>query len=95
MKLGPVAGRCGHDSDPSGSMEAGEFRYEVSDYQFLQASVPQTFSPATHPNLPKTHDGTPQNIASQKRGTKLHMVLNMYVDINPCSIRMQAYENKT
>jgi hypothetical protein len=52
-------------------------------------------SPAAHPNLSKTHDGTPQNVASRKRGTKLYMAINMYLQINPCPVRMQAYENKT
>jgi hypothetical protein len=35
-------------------------------------------SPAAHPNLSKTHDGTPQNVASRKGGTKLYMAINMY-----------------
>jgi hypothetical protein len=30
------------------------------------------FSPAAHPDLSKRHDGTPQNVASRKGGTKLH-----------------------
>jgi hypothetical protein len=55
----------------------------------------ELFSPAAHPNLLKTHDGTPQYFASRKGGTKLFMTINMYLHINPCPIRMQAYENKT
>jgi hypothetical protein len=46
------------------------------------------FSPAAHPNLSKTHDGTPQNFASWKGGTKLYMAINMYLHINSCPIRM-------
>jgi hypothetical protein len=53
------------------------------------------FSPAVHPKLSKTHDGTPQNIASWKGGAKLYMGINMYLHINTFTIRMQAYENKT
>jgi hypothetical protein len=53
------------------------------------------FPPTAHPDLSKTHDGTPQNVASRKGGTKLYMAINMYLHINPCPIRMQAYENKT
>jgi hypothetical protein len=60
-----------------------------------QTSVPQPFSPAVRPNLSKTHDGTPQNFASQKGSTKLCMAINMYLHIKPCPKRMQAYENKT
>jgi hypothetical protein len=52
-------------------------------------------SPATHPNLLKPYDSTPQNFASQKVGTKLHVSINMYLHINPCPIRMQAYETDT
>jgi hypothetical protein len=48
-----------------------------------------------HPNLPKILDGTPQNFASRKGGTKLYMAINMYLHINLCPVRMQAYENKT
>jgi hypothetical protein len=36
------------------------------------------FSPAAHHYLSKTHDGTPQNFASRKVGTKLYMAINMY-----------------
>jgi hypothetical protein len=53
------------------------------------------FSPAAHPNLSDTHDGTPQSFASRKGGTKLYMTINMYLHIDPCPIRMQAYRNKT
>jgi hypothetical protein len=55
-------------------------------------SVPQPFSPVAHHKLSKTHDGTPQNFASRKGGTKLYLAINMYLHINPCPIRMQAYE---
>jgi hypothetical protein len=48
-----------------------------------------------YPNLSKMHDGTPQNVASRKGGTKLYMVINIYLHINPGPIRMQTYENKT
>jgi hypothetical protein len=51
-------------------------------------------SPTAHPDLSKTRHGTPQN-ASQKGGTKLYVAINMYLRINTCPIRMQAYENKT
>jgi hypothetical protein len=47
-----------------------------------------------HHDLSKTHDGTPQNVASQKGVMKLYMAINMYLYIKTCSIRMQAYENK-
>jgi hypothetical protein len=50
------------------------------------------FSPVAHPNLSKTHDGTPQNFASRKGGTKLYMAINMYLHTNPCPIGVQAYE---
>jgi hypothetical protein len=30
-----------------------------------------------------------------KGGMKLYMAINMYLNINTCPIRMQAYENKT
>jgi hypothetical protein len=50
------------------------------------------FSPTAHPNLPKTHDGIPQNFASQKGDTKLYIATNMYLHINPCPM---AYGNKT
>jgi hypothetical protein len=53
------------------------------------------FSPAAHPNLSKTRDGTPHNVASRKGGTKLYMAINMYLHINTSPIRTQAYENKT
>jgi hypothetical protein len=53
------------------------------------------FLPSAHPNFLKTHDGTPQNFASQKRDTKLYISINMYLHINTCPTRMQAYENKT
>jgi hypothetical protein len=53
------------------------------------------FPPAAHPHLSKTHDGTPKNFTSRKVGTKLQMVINMYLDINPCPTRMHAFENKT
>jgi hypothetical protein len=53
------------------------------------------FSPAANPKLPKTHDGTPQNVASLKEGMKLYMAIDMYLHINPCPLSMQAYENKT
>jgi hypothetical protein len=53
------------------------------------------FPPVAHPNLSKTNDGTPQNFSSQKGGTKLYVAINMYLHINSCPIRMQAYKNKT
>jgi hypothetical protein len=53
------------------------------------------FSPAAHPNLPKTHDGTPQNVASRRGDMKQNIGINVCLHINPCPIRMQAYENKT
>jgi hypothetical protein len=34
-------------------------------------------SPTVHPNLSNTHDGTPQNFASRKVGSKLYMAINM------------------
>jgi hypothetical protein len=39
--------------------------------------------------LSKKHDGTSQNVTSCKGDTKLYMAINM------CPIRMQAYEDKT
>jgi hypothetical protein len=53
------------------------------------------FSPAAHPNLLKTHDGTPQNFALQKRGTKLYKAINTYLQKKFLPYKMQAYENKT
>jgi hypothetical protein len=53
------------------------------------------FSPAEHPNLSKTRDGTPQSFASRKGGTKLHMAINVYLHTNNCSIRRQVHGNKT
>jgi hypothetical protein len=53
------------------------------------------FSPAARPNLSKTHEGTPQNVAPRKWGTKLYMAINMYLHINSYPISVQAYENKT
>jgi hypothetical protein len=35
------------------------------------------FSLAAHPDLSKTHGGTPQNVASQKGGTKLYIAINV------------------
>jgi hypothetical protein len=52
------------------------------------------FSPAAQ-HVSDTHDDTPQNFASRKGGTKLHMAINMYLHINPRPVRIQAYENKT
>jgi hypothetical protein len=52
------------------------------------------FSLVTYPDLSKTHDGTPQNVASRKR-VRNYVAINMYLRINTCLIRMQAYENKT
>jgi hypothetical protein len=49
---------------------------------------------AAHSNSSKTHNGTPQNVASRKGSTKLYMAINMYVHIATCPIRMQAYEHK-
>jgi hypothetical protein len=43
----------------------------------------------------QTHDGTPQNVASRKGGTKLYMIINTCQHINTCPTRMQAYGNKT
>jgi hypothetical protein len=34
-----------------------------------------------HPNLSKTHDGTPQNVATLKRSTKLYMAILVYLHI--------------
>jgi hypothetical protein len=31
----------------------------------------------------------------EKGGSKVHRVINMYLHIKTCPIRMQAYENKT
>jgi hypothetical protein len=53
------------------------------------------FQPAAHPNLSKTHDGTPENFASRNGSTKLYMYINMYLQNNTCPTRMQAYQNKT
>lgn len=53
------------------------------------------FSPTAQPNLSKTHDGIPQNFASRKGVTKLHIAINMYQNMNSCPKRMQAYEDKT
>jgi hypothetical protein len=53
------------------------------------------FSLAAHPNLSKIHDGTPQNFASRKGGTKLCMAINMCLHINPCPFRVQTYKNRT
>jgi hypothetical protein len=52
-------------------------------------------SPLAHPNLSRTHDGTPQNLTSRKGGSKLYMAINMYLHINPYPLNVQAYENKT
>jgi hypothetical protein len=30
----------------------------------------------------------------EKEGTKIYMAINMYLHINPCPVRMEAYENK-
>jgi hypothetical protein len=64
-------------------------------FLLYRAVLRKLFSSAAHPNLSKTRDGTPQNFASRKEGTKLYMAIHMYLHINPCPIRMQAYENKT
>jgi hypothetical protein len=40
-------------------------------------------------------DSTPQNVTSRIGGTKIYMAINMYLHINPCPTRVQAYENKT
>jgi hypothetical protein len=41
-----------------------------------------------------THDDTPQNVTSQKEGTKIYIAINMYLHINTSPIRMQACGNK-
>jgi hypothetical protein len=71
----------------------GPIRY--SSLLTLQQCSANFFPPVAHPNLSSIHYSTPQNFASQKGGTKLYMAINMYLHINPCPIRMQAYENKT
>jgi hypothetical protein len=48
-----------------------------------------------HPDLSKTHGSTPQNSASLNSGMKISMAIHMYLNINTCPLRMQAYENKT
>jgi hypothetical protein len=40
------------------------------------------------------HDGTPQNVASRKGGTKLYIAIKMYLRTNPSRISMQACGNK-
>jgi hypothetical protein len=64
----------------------------VTDYTAVFRNL---FSPETHLDLPKAHGNTPQNVTSQKGGTKLYMAINMYQHKNTCPIGMQAYENKT
>jgi hypothetical protein len=39
-------------------------------------------SPAAHPNLSKTRDGTPQNVASGNKTMHGHMAINTYLRIN-------------
>jgi hypothetical protein len=36
--------------------------------QYAKSLFRNLFSPAAHPNLSKTHDVTPKNVASRKRG---------------------------
>jgi hypothetical protein len=70
-------------------------RWLLGDHIQYNTAFRNLFSPAAHRNLSKTHGGTPQNFASPKGGTKLYMTINMYLHINPCPIRMQAYKSKT
>jgi hypothetical protein len=58
-----------------------------------QCSATFLFHP-WHTLICQTHDGTPHNVASRKGGTKLYMAINMYLHINICPVRIQAYENK-
>jgi hypothetical protein len=51
------------------------------------------FSPAAHPDLSKTHDGTEFLLTTRVYET-VHGH-NMYLQFSPCPTRMQAYENKT
>jgi hypothetical protein len=61
----------------------------------VQCSVPKTFFIRGTPYLSKTHDGTPQNFASQTGDMKLYifMAKNMYLHLN--TLRMKAYDNNT
>jgi hypothetical protein len=43
---------------------APEFMDTCSTQSFTRTVFHNLFSPAVHPKLSKTHDGTPQNIAS-------------------------------
>jgi hypothetical protein len=47
-----------------------------------------------HTPVCRRHMKAPQNFGSRKGGIKLYMTINMYLHINPCPLRMQAYENK-
>jgi hypothetical protein len=77
-------------------MDVKDIRCEDIDLIYLSKAVfRKLFPPAAHSNLSKTRDGTPQNFASRKGSTKLYMAITMYLHINPCPIRMQAYGNKT
>jgi hypothetical protein len=69
--------------------------YERVYLQIVYGSVQQLFSPAAHPNLSKTHDGTLQHFPSRKVGTKFYMAINKCLHTNPCPTRMQAHENTT
>jgi hypothetical protein len=51
-----------------------------------------TFFHPQHTLIYQTHDGTPQNFASRKGGTKLYMAINIYLYTNPCPISVQAYK---
>jgi hypothetical protein len=52
-------------------------------------------SPAAHPDLLKTHDGTPQTFISMRKGAQNYIAMTMYLHINSCPIRKQACENIT
>lgn len=46
-----------------------------------------------HSVIPKTYDGTQQNVHLRKGGTKQYMATYVNLYINTCPISVQAYKN--
>jgi hypothetical protein len=91
----PLARRMGGCRAGLGVVNTETMSLSLIEPQSSRPVFRKISSSVAHPNLSKTHDGTPQNFASRKEVTKLYVAINMYLHIGPCPIRMQAYENKT
>jgi hypothetical protein len=53
-------------------------------YYVIYSSVPRPFLPMAHPTLTMSHEGTPQNFALWKGGTKQYVAIKMPIPyVNP------------